>query len=180
MHAILTSVGTDGDLIPYVGIGTRLKARGPRVALAANAPFHGLATEQGVEFHPLVFDEEYRQLLRDPDIWHPTRSALVGIRWGKALLRRQYELIVRLAADPESVLVANPGVLAARLAGEKLSRPLASIVLQPWLIPSVYAMPTMPGRFGLPRWAPPPVVALYIRAVNGLGDVLVGRHFNRL
>ncbi len=27
MHAILTSVGTDGDLIPYVGIGTRLVAR---------------------------------------------------------------------------------------------------------------------------------------------------------
>ncbi len=119
------------------------------------------------------------QLLANPDIWHPTRSALLGIRWGKALLQRQYELIAQLAADPDTVLVANPGVLAARLAYEKLHRPLVSIVLQPWLIPSRYSMPTMPGRFHLPRWAPPPIVALYLRGVNALGDLLVGGHLNR-
>jgi UDP:flavonoid glycosyltransferase YjiC (YdhE family) len=94
------------------------------------------------------------------------------------MTRGHYELIARLAAEGDSVLVANPGVVAARLVQDKLGRPLASIVLQPWLVPSVHAMPTMPGWFSLPRWAPPPVVAGYLHVVNLIGYMLVGRHIN--
>jgi UDP:flavonoid glycosyltransferase YjiC (YdhE family) len=180
MHILLVTLGTDGDVIPFVGLGTRLKARGHRVTLAANEHFQPLAAQQGFEFHPLVSDAEYREFLANPDLWHPTRSALWGIRWGKPRVQPHYELIARLAADPDTVLVASPGILAARIVHEALGRPLVSIVLQPWLIQSAYALPTMPGMFRLPRWAPPPVVGLYIAALNMLGDVLVGRHLNVL
>ena len=36
MHAILASLGTDGDVYPFVGLGDRLRARGHRFTLAAN------------------------------------------------------------------------------------------------------------------------------------------------
>jgi UDP:flavonoid glycosyltransferase YjiC (YdhE family) len=180
MHAILLTVGTDGDIVPFVGLGSRLRARGHRVTLAANEHFRDVALEQGLEFHSLVFDPEYRELLANPDIWHPTRSAFLGIQWGKKLLERQYELIAQLATEPDSVLIANPGILSARIAHETLGRPLVSIVLQPWLIHSALSLPTMPGRFHLPRWTPRPVVAAYLSGMNALGDVLIGRDVNRL
>ena len=39
MHAILATMGTDGDVVPFVGLGERLRARGHRVTLVANELF---------------------------------------------------------------------------------------------------------------------------------------------
>src|SRR5262245_8029663 len=46
LHTILTSMGTDGDVFPLLGLGARLRARGHRVTLAANEHFGPLAAAQ--------------------------------------------------------------------------------------------------------------------------------------
>jgi UDP:flavonoid glycosyltransferase YjiC (YdhE family) len=180
MHAVLVSTGTDGDVYPHVGLGTRLRARGHRVTLVANEHYRAWAADLGLGFRALVSDDETRRMLADPDFWHPLRSAWAGVRWGAGLIPRQYDLLAELARDRECVLVANPGVFAARLVQERLSRPLATLLLQPWMIPSVEAPPVMPGGLTLPRWAPRPVGALYWRLIDAVSDQLVARPLNRL
>jgi rhamnosyltransferase subunit B len=180
MHAILVSVGTDGDIYPYLGLGARLRARGHRVTLVANEHFRALAAEHEIAFHALVSDEETRDLLANPDFWHPLKTARVSSQWGIRFLERQYTLLAELASDSDTVLAASPGVLAARVVQDKLARPLASIVLQPWLIPSVFAPPVMPGGITLPRWAPRSVGKLYWRLWDFAAEFLVGRSLNRL
>ena len=71
-------------------------------------------------------------------------------RWGGAMIPRHYEALAGLAGQPDSVLVANPGVLAARLVQEKLGVPTASLLLQPGLLPSCTAPPEMPGGLTMP------------------------------
>ena len=44
MHAILATMGTDGDVFPYLGLGRVLRARGHRVTLAGPEPYRGRAT----------------------------------------------------------------------------------------------------------------------------------------
>jgi UDP:flavonoid glycosyltransferase YjiC (YdhE family) len=44
MHAILVSTGTDGDVWPYVALGTTLRARSHRVTLAVNEHYQALAS----------------------------------------------------------------------------------------------------------------------------------------
>ena len=78
-------------------------------------------------------------------------------RWGGPMIPRQYEALAALAGQPRSVLVANPGVLAARLVQEKLGVPTASLLLQPGLVPSCTAPPEMPGGLGIPPWLPLPL-----------------------
>ncbi len=179
MHAVLVSMGTDGDVIPYLGLGATLRARGHRVTLAAPGHYENAASDLGLGFRPLISEREMHALLADPDFWHPLKSALVGARMGAGLIPRQYALLAELAGDGDALLVANPGVLAARLVQEKLSRPMATVLLQPGLIPSVDAPPVMAAGLTLPRGLPRLVGRLYWRVINAAADLLVGRHVNR-
>jgi rhamnosyltransferase subunit B len=95
------------------------------------------------------------------------------------LVERQYRLIAGLATDPETLLIANPGALAASVAAEKAGRSLATIILQPGLIPSSIAPPVMFGH-PFPRWTPRWSLDLFWRFIDLVGDRLVGRHVNRL
>jgi rhamnosyltransferase subunit B len=180
MHAILATVGTDGDFYPYLRLGKRLRARGHRVTLAANEPHGSLAADHGFDFHPLVSEEQTRKRLTDPNFWHPVKGPLLASEWGVGFLQPQYELLERLAAPEDSVLVAAPLIFAARLVHEKLSRPLASVLLQPWGIPSIDAPPVMPGGFTLPRWSPRFVGKLYWGLIDKIVDRRLGRPVNRV
>src|SRR5439155_6230884 len=105
------------------------------------------------------------------DIWHPSKSAIVGARWGRRALQRQYTLLAELARDEDAVLVAYPPVFAARLVQEKLSRPLASLVVMPWMILSMCAPPAVAGGFPLPAGAPGGVDKLHWRLVVEAGNL---------
>jgi len=180
MHAILVSVGTDGDVFPFVGLGITLRARGHRVTLVANEHYQAPAARHGFAFRALVSSEETNELIGNPDIWHPVKSAFVGARWGRRVLQRQYDLLAELALDEDAVLLAYPPVFAARLVQEKLSRPLVSIVVMPWLILSLCAPPAMAGAFHPPRWAPGWIVRLYWTLLESAANLLIGRHVNRI
>lgn len=178
MHIILSSIGTDGDIFPFVGLGAVLRARGHRVTLTASAHYEPLARAHGFDFHPLVSKEENDQLFSHPDFWNPLRTAPLSARWGMRFLQRQYDLLSKLASH-DVLLVANPGVFAAGLVHEKLGVPLAHLVLQPGIIPSSIAPPVMPGLTIL-QGAPRPVWKLFWRLLDAAGDVLVGRELNQL
>jgi rhamnosyltransferase subunit B len=179
MHAILVSIGTDGDVFPYLALGTRLRSRGHRVTLASCEQFCGLAAELGFNFCSLVSNEEMQKVLTNPDFWHPIKSGIVGARWGMSAIPRQYEQVAELTLDPDAVLIANPGVLAARIVQEKLAVPLATLLLQPGMLQSVYAPPVLPAGPTLPAWAPWPIGRLYFWSIDALGGLLVGRDLNR-
>src|SRR5262249_27706968 len=63
---------------------------------------------------------------------------------------------------------------------EKLSRPMASLVVMPWMVLSATAPPVLSGPFNLPRWTPGPAVKLYWRSFEAVADLLIGGHVNRL
>jgi rhamnosyltransferase subunit B len=180
MHVILATVGTDGDVFPHVGLGATLHARGHRVTLAAPETYRDRAHALGSEFCPLVTVAEVDRMLADPDLWHPFRSGMMMARWGGPMIPRQYEALAGLAAQPDSVLVANPGVLAARLVQEKLGVPTASLLLQPGLLPSSTAPPEMPGGLTIPAWLPRPLRRLYWLAVDAAAYALVAPSLNRV
>lgn len=179
MHVILATMGTDGDVFPHLGLGAALRARGHRVTLAAPETFRARAESHDIEFCALVSVVEVDRMLADPDLWHPLRSGMMMARWGGPMIPRQYEALAALASQPGSVLVANPGVLAARLVQEKLGVPTASLLLQPGLLPSSTAPPQMPGGLTIPAWLPHPLRRFYWLAVDAAGYALVAPSLNR-
>src|SRR5689334_19985952 len=126
MHFILATVGTDGDVFPHIGLAIALHRRGHRVTLAAPEIYRERARGLGIEFCAIVESAEMEKVLADPDMWHPLRGGMMMARWGGRLIARQYEALAALAAlaaldgPRHTVIVANPGVLAARMVQEKL------------------------------------------------------------
>jgi UDP:flavonoid glycosyltransferase YjiC (YdhE family) len=96
------------------------------------------------------------------------------------MINRQYEALAELTGEPGSVLVANPGLLAARLVQEKLNTPMASLLLQPGLLPSSTAPPEMPGGVTIPAWLPHSLRPLYWLGVDAAGYALVAPSLNRV
>jgi UDP:flavonoid glycosyltransferase YjiC (YdhE family) len=178
MHVILVSVGTDGDIFPYVGLGAKLRARGHRVTLTASAQYESLASAYGIDFHPLVSAEENDELFSHPDFWSPLKNAPLMARWGVRFIRRQYELLSKLIVA-DSVLVSSPAVFAAALVHETAGTPLVNLILQPWMIPSSISPPIMP-HFTLLRQAPRWVWKVIWRALDVVVQVLAGRELNRV
>jgi len=179
MHAILVTMGTDGDVFPYVGLGARLRGRGHRVTLAGPETYQGLAAQHGLGFQCLVSQAAADEFLASPDLWHPLKSGLHGARWGMRFIRGQYELLTELARDADALIVTNPGILAARLVQDRHAKPVATLLLQPGMLPSVCAPPVMPA-VPLPPWAPRWAGHIYWRLVEAAGDLLVGRELNRV
>jgi rhamnosyltransferase subunit B len=180
MHAILVTMGTDGDVVPFIGLGIKLKARGHRVTLTANQQFQKQAIDLGFGFRSLASEQVTQRMLLDPDLWHPLKCGLAGARTGVGLFAEQYTHLSEMVCADDTVLIAHPGVMAARLVQEKLSRPLVTLVLQPWMIPSNVAPPRMPAFLSLPRAAPRPLKDLYWWLIDRTAALLVGRHLNRL
>jgi rhamnosyltransferase subunit B len=183
LHVILASVGTDGDVFPYIGLGVALRRRGHRATLVACEGYRPLAEASGLAFRALVSQAENDRCFGDPDFWHPLKGPRVAGRWGVALIPRQYELFAELAGDARDgrvVFVASPGLVAARVAQERLGVPLASVVLQPWMIRSCATPPVMPMGLTLPRWAPRPLGQLYWRGLGLTVGLMMGRSFNAL
>ncbi|MCP5114555.1 MAG: glycosyltransferase, partial [bacterium] len=105
-------------------------------------------------------EEDYRQAITDPDMWHPYRSfSVVAKRLMIPWVRPVYNLIAEHASDPGLVVVAPATAIGARIAQEKLGVPLATVHLQPVMLRSVVSPPV----FGFPD-----ILGHLPRALRGL------------
>ena len=168
MTVLVVAPGSAGDVHPNVGLALALSRRGHRVILVAAAVFEPLARRVGLPFEAYGTDQEYYEILRDPDLWHPYRSLLlVARRLILPLMRPVYDLIAQHHKAGGVVVAASGLTFGARIAQEKLGVPLATVHLQPSLMRSVYEPPV----FGFPDilgHLPRPLRHLYLRAVDGL------------
>lgn len=178
MHVLLASLGTDGDIFPYIGLGLAAQERGHTATLVASETYRRLARAHGLGFEQLVTAEENNALFLHPHFWTRFKSATLMAKWGARLIPRKYEILARLT-KPGTVLVSNPGILASPLIAEKLGIPWASLILQPWMVPSAQQLPIIPG-FSWMAQAPLPFRKLFIRAIDAYGDWIIGRENNRL
>jgi rhamnosyltransferase subunit B len=125
-----------------------------------------LAQHLGLDFFGLLTEEEYHAALRDPDLWHPTRSfSVVARRLILPAMRVVYGIIEE-NFKPGRTVVAAPGfAFGARIAHEKLGVPLATVHLQPIMLRSAIR----PACFGFPNilaHLPRPLRKLYFRAAD--------------
>jgi rhamnosyltransferase subunit B len=160
---LLCTIGSAGDVYPFIGIGQELKKRGFRVVLITSQYFETQARSVGLEFYGLGDSEDYQSIIQDPDLWSPDKGFRVfADRVVFPIMEPAYEIIGGF--DPsETILVAQGQFFAAHIAHEKLGFPFITIHLQPAAFRSVYEFPLLPISL-------PPFV---IRGLFSLIDALV-------
>lgn len=152
MDFLLVTIGSHGDVHPFVGLGIRLRQRGHCVRLITNEHFAPLIRAAGVEFIALGSADEYLQLANNPAMWKP-RTGFEAVFGAVAQsLERVYDVVVEnLSSD--TIVAASSLCLAARVAQDKLDFPMASVHLSPALFRTVHEPPKLPGLF-MPSWLP--------------------------
>src|SRR5688572_11124750 len=152
MDFLLATIGSHGDVHPFVGLGVRLRERGHRVRLITNGHFAPLVRAAGIDFIELGTADEYLSLAKNPDLWSLRKAFKAVFGEVGRLLPALYDAIERNLTD-ETVVASSSLCLGARVAEDKLGFPHATIHLAPAVLRSVHAPPKLPG-FTMPRWVP--------------------------
>jgi UDP:flavonoid glycosyltransferase YjiC (YdhE family) len=145
---LLATLGSLGDLHPFMALSLSLRARGARPVLATAEEYRDKVTAAGIEFAPLR--PSFADIETDLGM---TRAELTArcvasqeflVR--KLVLpyvRRAYQDADALSADAY-LLVTSSLAIGARLAAEKRGIPWIGVVLQPMMFLSAYDPPVIP------------------------------------
>ncbi|HTU93489.1 MAG TPA: glycosyltransferase [Gemmataceae bacterium] len=165
MHVLLVSTGSAGNMLPFIGLGAALRARGHVVTLIASGAGTETACQAGLEVIDLD-DPQARPKLPTTDAATVRKPGFLRTLGSHAVrhMRRVFQLIADRQAAGKTVIVAPGWLFGARIAQEKLGMPLATVYLQPLLFGSVYDTPGLPGW--VPRWIPRLVNALVEHSVD--------------
>ncbi|GAA4965315.1 hypothetical protein HD597_005525 [Nonomuraea thailandensis] len=147
MRPLLITVGSRGDVQPYLALACGLVAAGHRPLLAAPRRFEPLATARGVDFAPL---NDEMLALQDKVQGQGVRAAITAARTVKPMLRRLLDDQAALTAHQADVVIHHPKSLGGPHVAEKLGVPaLAGLLLPLYLPTAAFPSPILPVR--LPR-----------------------------
>jgi rhamnosyltransferase subunit B len=153
MTILLLTIGSAGDVHPFIGLGLALQSRGHRVKLITNPYFGETARRAGLELIPLGTVEKFRDALADPDLWHYKRGTATVFDIVLDGLRETYDAVLNNYVPGETVLVSSSLGFAGRIAQDRFNIPTATVHLSPSQFRSCIEPPKLPGLW-MPRWLP--------------------------
>ena len=153
MTILLLTIGSHGDVHPFIGLGIALKQRGHRVRVIVNPHFADLVTQAGLELIPLGVPEDFTTIRENPDLWHRRKGFQTVFTLIAKGLEPTYEALMQNYTPGQTVVAASSLALAARIAQDKFNIPLATIHLSPAIFRSTISPPKLPGLF-MPAWLP--------------------------
>jgi UDP:flavonoid glycosyltransferase YjiC (YdhE family) len=166
MNVLLPTLGSSGDVNPFVALGVALQARGHRATVLTNPIFQAQIESQGLKFLAVGTAIEARSVIANPDLWHLRKGFGIIAQVLIPAVDQVFRSIERVA-DNQTVVAFSTLSLGARIAQEKLKIPSASVHLQP----SVMRTLGDQGMFGNVRLAASQPKWLK-RVMFGLADAL--------
>jgi len=152
IHFVVVTIGSAGDLFPFMAMALALRAAGHRVSFLAPVQHAPFVEGSGLDFIGLPADEA---VLHDPDLWHPTRGFGVVWRATRPGMARVVPFVDALPKDEQVVLLVHPLALPeADLC--RATRPglkVAAAYLAPQNLPTVHD-PLLVGPWRVPSWVP--------------------------
>jgi MGT family glycosyltransferase len=139
MNVLIATLGSSGDVNPFIAVGLALRGRGHRVTFLANAYFDKQVRSAGLEFAPLGEAMDLRIVADRPDLLH-RRKALVAILDSMIVphIPVVIDALTGLIRETRADLVlAHHTCVGAHWICERLGVPSAGAVLAPLLWPSL-------------------------------------------
>lgn len=165
MKILLAAAGSHGDVLPFIGLGRELQARGHQVCLFASGPFAAMAAEAGLPFVEVLSTAEYRRLLADRDATDPRKGMALLAQAVIGSQRRSLALLEREFEPGRTLLVGSSLAWATRLLGEIKRAPVATVHLAPAWLRSEHRAPSI-GPLGHLERAPALVKRLIWRLLD--------------
>jgi rhamnosyltransferase subunit B len=133
VNVLLPTLGSSGDVNPFVALGVALQARGHRATVITNPIFQAQIESQGLRFLAVGTAAQAHGAIANPDLWHLRKGFGIISQVLIPAIEQAFDLIER-HADQQTVVAFSTLSLGARIAQEKLKIPSASVHLQPSII----------------------------------------------
>jgi UDP:flavonoid glycosyltransferase YjiC (YdhE family) len=136
MRIVIPTIGSRGDVQPFIALAQGLARVGHDVRLASHPGMQGLVEPHGVEFVAIGPDLDLARAFAG--IRQGSRSALAGLvramRFSFDVLERSHKDLVALFREAD-VAVISAQSAAGKNEADLLGLPYASATLMPWAIP---------------------------------------------
>jgi rhamnosyltransferase subunit B len=133
LRVLLPTMGSAGDVHPFIALGIALQARGHHATILTNPIFQELIEAQGIGFLAVGSAAEANAAIANPELWHLRKGFSVIAQVIVPAIGEIYRLIEK-HADANTVVAFSSLAFGARVAQEKLGVPSASVHLQPSVI----------------------------------------------
>ena len=151
-HFTVLTLGSRGDVAPFLALGAGLVGAGHRVRLITFQDFGGEARVQGLDFHPIR--GEMRGLLSGPSGMRLVDSGASVVRMSSSLQRMFKRLGDGIAEDLSSPKLLDTDLIVNQLPGALFGADLAERAGVPMVMAAV--MPLAPTRLdpmlAFPSW----------------------------
>lgn len=156
-HFVIATLGTSGDIFPFIEIGKYLLSRNHNVTFITNPYFEKVVSGNGLAFTPFGTVEQYLDLLNDPELWN-LRTGF-RVMWTKTIRPNLHcirSCIQPLDSDSETVVLSHPAVMAlANLArADRNNLKIVLVYLYPLIIRSYFRKLALGGVMTVPLYAP--------------------------
>jgi rhamnosyltransferase subunit B len=164
-HILLTTLGSLGDLHPYIAVACGLKERGHNVTIATSAIYREKVEGEGLRFAPVRPD--MGGIADNPEVMrqavHPrTGTEYVVRKLFLPWLEQSFEDTLAAARDAD-LIVGHPIAFATPTVAEFLKKPWVSVALQPSIFLSAYDPPAISGA---------PLLSAFISLGPGIARLL--------
>lgn len=173
MNILILTLGSHGDVQPYVALGRGLQEAGHHVRLATAEPFASFVRDRGLEFAPLT--GKFLDLMETSagkKAFGGKSSALKLLREAKPIMRQMLDDGWR-AADGIEAVIYHPKALGGYSIAEKLNIPAILSVPLPLYSPtSAFPSPILPvGNLGGPLNRASHRLAVWLAAASMRGTL---------
>lgn len=154
-HFIVASMGTVGDMHPFLGVALALQERGHHVTFCGPHIHERHVREAGISFHALGTSEQYLAIIDNPDLWHSIKGVgivLSSIAYGMLPL---IDFMKTLPRERRYVVLAHPLALLAMdiVRTQCLDMKIAAAYLAPSNMRTLHDPLTI-GPLRIPAWLP--------------------------
>lgn len=140
---VLTTLGSSGDVHPYIGLARGLAARGHEPVIATSPYYRTKVEAAGIAFRAVRPDIDPTDAATVARIMDPVRGGEFIVRDVALGTLRETHADLRAATDGADALVTHPLTFAGRLVAEERGLPWVSSVLAPMSFFSAHDLPVL-------------------------------------
>lgn len=166
MQVVVATLGSAGDVYPFITIANGLQARGHDVSFLTSSYFEALVREKDLPFHSIGDIKRYERLAAHPDFWEPGKGFRPMLELlVEPALQPLYDFVTSRYRPGETVVVASTWALGARVAQDRLGVPVVTMHLSPAIFRSAHRAARFAG-LSMASAMPPFVKRILWRAID--------------
>lgn len=154
-HYFVITVGTTGDLHPFLRIARALQTLGRKVTLITHSYYERVVHDAGLPFVGIGTNEEFLRILRNPDIWDPQKGFSALLADYSNGIKQVLDAIQSASVQAPQVVIAHPFAVPGAVIARELG--FVNSVVAAYLAPSNLRTchdPLTIGALSVPHWVP--------------------------